>query len=309
MIITLTGDNSFALQVELKKLVDSFVQKNGAMGLEKIDTEEADYQKIYDALTSLPFLASKKLVVLRRPSASKEFTERIEALLKKLPETTDLVLVEPKFDKRSSIYKLLKKITDFKEFNELDENDLASWVAETAKSKSCEISLADARFLVERIGTNQQLLASELEKILLYDSKITRQNIELLSEPTMQSTIFELLDAAFAGNAKKAIKLYGEQRQMKVESQQIIAMLAWQLHILALIKTADERSPQQIASDAKLNPFVVRKSQNIARDLTLPRLKSQISNLLKLDVRLKTESIDADEAVKYYLLNLSKNSR
>src|SRR5262245_3457600 len=120
MIVCLTGANSFLLQSELNRLVQEFTDEHSDLGLEKIDGEEAEYDRIREALESLPFLASKKMVVLRSPSSTKEFTENAEKLLKELPETTDLIIVEPKLDKRLSYYKLLKKITDFKEFNEPD---------------------------------------------------------------------------------------------------------------------------------------------------------------------------------------------
>jgi len=113
-----------------------------------------------------------------------------------------------------------------------------------------------------------------------YQPEITRQTIDLLTEAAPQSTIFELLDAAFAGNAQRAMALYAEQRALKVEPQQIMAMIAWQLHVLAVIKTAGQRSADEIAKDAKLNPYVVRKSQNIARKLTLPELKKLVHNAL-----------------------------
>ena len=48
------------------------------MGLQRIDGEEVEYDAIREALESLPFLASKKLVVLRAPSANKEFVEKVE---------------------------------------------------------------------------------------------------------------------------------------------------------------------------------------------------------------------------------------
>ena len=82
-------------------------------------------------------------------------------------------------------------------------------------------------------------------------------------------------------------------------------MLAWQLHILALIKTAGNRSPESIASEAKVSPYTVKKSVGIARRLTLPQLKRLIAALLDIDRRSKTESLDADEALQNYLLQLS----
>ncbi len=150
------------------------------------------------------------------------------------------------------------------------------------------------------------MLASELEKLLLYDPIITRQTIDLLTDPTPQSTIFQLLEAAFAGNSKQAIKLYKEQRSMKVEPLQIIAMLSWQLNVLAIIKTAGDRSTQDIAKQAKINPYVVSKSQGIARKLSLDELKSLIKDLLEIDIASKRTNIDIDEALQLYILKLSR---
>ncbi|MGC1177308.1 MAG: hypothetical protein WA843_04520, partial [Candidatus Saccharimonadales bacterium] len=168
------------------------------------------------------------------------------------------------------------------------------------------LSTADARYLVERVGVNQQLVSNELEKLLLYDATISRKTIELLTDPAPQSTIFQLLEAAFAGNTKTVLKLYAEQRAQKVEPPQIIAMLAWQLHVLAIIKTAGDRSTDQIAQEARLNPFVVRKSQGIARSLSLADLKNLIADLLKIDIVTKRTTTDPDEALQHYLLKLAK---
>lgn len=304
MIITLTGANDYLRTSELEKLVAEYLAKHSDMGLERLDGEEVEFQSIYNALTSLAFLVPQKLVVLRSPSADKAWLDNAEKLLSDLPETTDVILVEPKLDKRTSYYKFLKAATDFREFGELDPGGLVNWLVDYANKEQGSLSSSDARFLVERVGTSQQLLKNELDKLLLYDPNVSREAIVLLTEPLPQSTIFELLDAAFAGNAKKALGLYAEQRALKVEPQQIIAMLAWQLHVLAIIKTAGERSVEQIAKEAKLNPFVVRKCVTIARKLTVPELKKLIQDALTLDIRLKSESIDADEALQLFILNM-----
>ena len=304
MIATLAGTNSFLLRHELNQRINAFVAEHGDMALEKLDGEEAAFDRLREALESLPFLAGRKLVVLRSPSANKEFAEKAVDLLQGVPETTDVIIVESKPDKRTAYYKFLKKSSDYHEYNELDETGLSKWLTQTAKDQGGTLSQADARFLVERVGPSQQLLSNELAKLLSYDAAITRKTIELLTEPTPASTIFELLDAALAGNTKRALELYAEQRAMKVEPQQIMAMLAWQLHILALVKTAGERDAAAIAKDARLNPFVIRKSQGIARRLSLSDIKRLIHEALALDIRLKSEPIDADEALLTLLTSL-----
>lgn len=304
MIITLTGDNKYALQRDQDQLIAAFLVEHDEFGVERVDGEDAEFGRISEALTSLPFLADKKLVVLRRPSANKQFVETAEHLLTNVPETTDVIIIEPKLDKRLSYYKLLKKITDFREFREPDVRELANWLVSEAKVQGATLKINDAQYLVERVGANQRALASDIQKLALYSPEITRQTIDLLTEATPQSTIFQLLEVAFAGNAQLTLQLYREQRAMKVEPPQIIAMLAWQLHVLALIKTAGDRSADAIAAEAKLSPFVVRKSQSIAQKLTLPQLKALIKDLLSIDTRSKRTTLDPDEALQNYLLCL-----
>ena len=293
------------MRAELNRRVQDFVKEHTDMGLEKLDAEEAEASRLVDAVQNLPFLASRKLVVLRNPGSNKEFAEKFEDLMPNIPDITDVIIYEPKLDKRSSYAKLLQKQTEFKSFDELGERELPAWLVAEAKSRGGSLSQADALYLLNRVGANQQLLTNELNKLLIYDPKITRETIDLLTELTPQSTIFQLLDAAFAGNTKRALEIYEDQRAQRVDPQAIIPMLAWQLQTLAVIKTAGQKPVEQIAAEAKLNPFVVRKSVGIANKLSLAQLKKLVHDLRVLDVKLKTSSIDADEALKFYLLNIT----
>lgn len=304
VIQTLSGENAFSLQLELHQLVVSFVAEYGDMALQQLDGEETNYDHMREALQSMPFLASKKLVVLRNPSAQKEFSDKAADLLEEVGDETDIIIVEPKLDKRSSYYKYLKAHTDFKEYHELDVSGLAQWLTRQAAAQQGTLSLSDARYLVERCGAHQQLLSSELQKLLLYDEHVTRSTIDLLTEPNPQSTIFQLLDALFAGNTKRATELYDEQRQLKVEPQQIIAMVAWQLHIVALVKAAGERTDAAIASAAKLSPFVVSKSRSIANKLSMQQIRKLVRMVLVIDTKSKSGAINADEALRNLLVAL-----
>ncbi|HEX5744069.1 MAG TPA: DNA polymerase III subunit delta [Candidatus Saccharimonadales bacterium] len=307
MITVLTGDNGFALERGLDELVAPYVAEHGDLGLERIDGRETDAGGVREAITNMPLLAARKMLVFKGLGANKQVVEQVEQLFDDIPETTDVVIVEPRFDKRLNYYKFLKKRADLREFNEPDAAGLARWLVEAAKESGGSISFGDARYLVERVGSSQQLLSSELEKLLLYDSKITRQTIDLLTDPAPQSTVFQLLEAAFAGDKRRALKLYADQRAQNVEPAQIIAMLAWQLHVLAVIKTAGERPADTIAKEAGINPFVVRKSQGIARNTTMARLKTLVNDLLRVDVGTKRTSADPDEALQHYLLKLAKS--
>jgi DNA polymerase-3 subunit delta len=304
MKVTLTGSNFYLLKKRLDELTGKFIKDHGELAIEKIDAEEAEPQAILDAVQSLPFLATRKMVLVRNGSANKPISGQIEQIIDSAGDTTDLIFYEPAPDKRSSYFKVLKSQTQLEEFNQPDERELARWLAAEAKKRGGQLTQADAGYLVERVGPNQQLLASELEKLIIYEPKITRANIDLLTEKTPQSKVFDLLDAAFAGDKEKALELYADQRAQKIEPQAIMAMVAWQLKLLALAKTGAGKSSQQIAKDAGLSPYPVMKAQNLARKIDDNKLQAMVSEALEIDEKGKTTALDLDEALKTYIVSL-----
>jgi DNA polymerase III subunit delta len=305
MVTTLTGSNSFLLQSELSARVQAFLREHGDMALERLDGEETTYDRMREAIESMPFLASKKLVVLRAPSSNKEFVEKAPQLLEGVTDTTDVLIYEPKLDKRTAYAKYLQKKTDFTEYKELDAPALARWLVDEAKQAGASLSQADAMFLVNRLGPQQQLLATEVHKLASASNKIDKTLITSLTEPVPQSSTFDLLEAAFTSDFKRTLILYEEQRKQNVEPQAIVGLLGWQLHVLAVCAWAgDNLSPQDVAKDAKLHPFVVQKSMSLARRIGKPQLRTHIERLTKLDEELKTSAVRADDAVQAYLLSL-----
>ena len=305
MITTLTGTNNFLIGQELSQITSKFAKQYGQLAVEKLDGEEVEFERLNEALTNLPFLIEKKLVVLRDPSKNKKFNENIEQIISSIPDSTEVIIVESKIDKRQNYYKVIKKRTQYGELNELDGVELAKWLDEKVKNLGGTISPIEAKYLINRLGTNQELLANELDKLLSYDKNITKETVDLLSEPSPQSSVFELLDAAFSSDRRRILELYEDQRQQGVEPQKIMAMIAWQLHVLAIIKAGGDKRADAVAKESKINPFVIRKSYTLAHKLSLFSLKKLIKQALTLDITLKSQKIDADEALKHFLLSLS----
>ena len=304
MIITLTGNNHYLLKRRLDELVDKFVMDHGELALEKIDAEEADGQAVLDAVQSLPFLSRRKLVVVRGAGTNKDLSGQIEQIIDSAGDSTDLIFYEPAPDKRTAYFKVLKSKTQLEEYTDLDVHGLARWLAEETKKQGGQLNPTDANYLVERVGNNQEQLANELDKLLIYDPNISRQNIDLLTVKTPQSKVFDLLDAAFGGNKKKALELYDEQRAQKVEPQAIMAMLAWQLDIIALAVLGKGKDAGTIAKDAGLSPYPVQKAQRLASSISQTKLKTMVDRALELDYKAKTTNLDLDEALKTYIVTL-----
>ncbi len=304
MVVSLVGENSFTLSRKLSGLVSDFVGKYGELAVEKFDGEEAAAEVIMESILALPFLSARKMVVVRNGGANKAFAERIEQILDSISESTDLILYEPQIDKRTVYFKVLKSKTKLEEFNQLDKKVLTKWLLEEAEKQNAKIGSAEADYLIERVGQNQQMLYNELSKLTLYNPLISKENIDLLTEPTPQSRVFDLLDAAFGGNKSRALELYEDQRAQRVEPQAILAMIAWQLQLLALVKSADGRSSSQIAKDTDMNPYPISKAASLAKKITDKELRRLVDEAYAIDLKSKTTALDLDEALKTYITTL-----
>lgn len=304
MKVALTGSNHYLLKKRLDEITNAFIAEQNELALERKDAEETDFQSVLDAVQSLPFLSERKMLVLRGAGNNKDISGQIEQIIDAAGDTSDLIFYEPNIDKRSSFFKVLKSKTQLEEFNEMDARSLAKWLAAEAKKQHGSLTQADAEYLVERVGTDQQQLANELDKLITYESKVSRANIDLLTEKTPQSKVFDLLDAAFAGDKELALELYQDQRAQKVEPQAIMAMIAWQLKLLALAKLGVGKNSQQIARDAGLSPYPVMKAQNLARKIDDNKFRQMVADALDIDEKGKTKNIDLDEALKTYIVTL-----
>lgn len=304
MIKTICGDNKFLVDEIIQTATNQFLKDNDELGMERVDGEAASFERIKESMLAQPFFSPRKLVIIRRPEANKQLVEELEHIIGSVPESTDVLLVVTKLDKRAKYAKFLQKNTEFIDCSQLDTRGLVDWLMKRAETNDASLNRADATTLVERVGTNQVILSSELDKLMLYNPKITKQMILNQTQATPQTTIFALLDAAFAGNKRKALAIYKEQRELKVEPLAMLGMIAWQLHVLLIVATAKDRGSSEIAKDAKVHPFVIQKSQKIMQRLNYAQLKELVAKALELDIKLKSQSISADDALQHFLLSV-----
>lgn len=305
MTTTLAGNNPFLLKQRLSELIDKFVKENGQLALERIDGIEVSSDGLMEAVQSLPFLTKRRMVVIDNLSQNKPAAEQAEQIISSVSPTTDVIFFEPEIDRRTAFFKVLKAQTKMEEYNRLDGAALVRWLVNEAKKRGAKLNQADAQYLVQRVGEGQLLLSNELEKLITRQADINRELIDLLVEPTPQSKVFELLDSAFAGQKARTIRLYEEQRAQKVEPQQIMAMIGWQLWLLGLASTSGGRGGQAVAGDAGLgSTFPADKAIRLTRKIGPLGVTDLTEKLYRIDMMAKTKPIDLDEALKNYLVNI-----
>ncbi|NBU34099.1 DNA polymerase III subunit delta [bacterium] len=304
MITTLTGSNAYELSNTLRSIKAVFTKQFGDFATESVDASELELRALLDIVSALPFLSTKRLVVMQGLAANKLASEHIQTIINNVSDQTDVYIVEPKLDKRSVLYKTLKKETDFKEFLQIDAYSAPQWLVTEAKNRGGELSNGDARYLVSRMGVEQTALSNQLDVLLLYNPKINRTAIDILTDKTPQSTVFELIEAAFSGNTRLALDLYEDQRAQNVEPLAIEALFVWQLHALLLVKAAGQA--KKPLNQLGISPYVAQKSAALVARRTLPQLKGYVAKLTAAEFALKTTAVNADETLKNFIIVLGQ---
>lgn len=307
MIYLYYGENTQERDVAIKKVLQEFIAVNGDMAVDVIDTESADLATIIDSVTTVPFLSPKRLVVLRYLSANKDAAAAVDMVLDRVADTTDVLFIEARLDARSVYAKTLKKrLTEVQSFDSVEGPMLQDWVMNSAKQLNGSINAASAQLLIDRVGSNQQLLHNELSKLVLVSADITDETIKEMTHISPHSSVFAMLDSIMQGSVSEASRLYYEQRVQGMEPQAILGMIAWQLHILAMIVVSKDQSVDSIATTTKLNPFVIRKNKAIAKNISRVQMVHLLDAAIESDMRIKTGKSRPDQEVHVLLLTLAE---
>jgi DNA polymerase III subunit delta len=90
------------------------------------------------------------------------------------------------------------------------DEDAMRWAVATAQAAETKLDPDAARELVDALGSDMMLIASELEKLLLYTSgrgRITLGDVETMVLAAKQRSLYELTDAISSRNTAKALAL------------------------------------------------------------------------------------------------------
>lgn len=299
MIVAFIGENGYAREQAAAEYIANFVAVNGSTAVDRFEADNIEYSKLTDSFSTIPFLSPRRLIVIRDLSVNKEIVNDFEKIINNLADTNDLVIIENHIDSRSKYFSNLKKLAEVKEYAQLEGAELIEWAISYTDSLGGVIDRQTAFALIDRVGTNHQLIVNELQKLVLYDLHVTRESVNSLTAFNPQSSIFNMLDSAFNGDISQALILYAEQRAQGMEPQALLGMIVWQLYVLSLVKSAgNELPPNEIASQAKISPFVVRKNLTICRRLSTTKIVNLLELTIKTDRKLKTTNTNPDSAVQ-----------
>jgi DNA polymerase-3 subunit delta len=165
---------------------------------------------VFDELHTLPFFSRRRLVVVEDadPFVTK-YRRELEAYIEHPSASGTLLLMVKQFAATTILYSLVEKSGLVIGCSAPRDAELATWLVRLARSRfDARLDPESARLLVDLVGPEAGILASELEKLAVYAGEsrnIGRDDIVKLVGAGRVETIWKTLDAATLGDGKASL--------------------------------------------------------------------------------------------------------
>ncbi len=285
-------------------------------GLEELNEsilENPATDAIIAAAETLPFLADKRLVVVREHPAlagRADADERLCGYLPRLPDSCILVfLCRGKADARKKLYKAIQKSGGAVSFSPMGDGELNAWICKgfAALGKQCEPRVAS--LLAFTVGNDTALMRGEMEKLAALCGEresVTEADVRAVATRSVECTVFEMVDAVVAGQEGRAFGLLRDMLTTGSDRLGILAMLLRQYRLLQHVKIMqfEKRTPQQIKQGLGIAPFAAERCIRQAAAYTGGEVRKAVDWCLDMEYQVKSGKANQEGALEAVMLRL-----
>lgn len=203
----IAGDDIY-LKTQAEKMIKDFFAEGGETDLETYTAPQMDYDKCLDALQTLSFLSSTKLIHIKdADKASAKFLEDL-ALFVSEGNLSGLVIILTfnKIDKRKKALKTLIGKGELVEVKTPYDNQVEQWVKYIAQQEKLKLDQEALSFLNFLVGPSLIEISKSIEKLkdVFGSEKIGRAQIGDLIAKSGEQDIFKICDMLGKGQITEA---------------------------------------------------------------------------------------------------------
>lgn len=173
--------------------------------------KDANWSDVVNACMRYPMFAEKQVVLLKEAQQMKDIDKLENYIERPLASTIFVVSYKEKpLDKRTKLYKTIKKDGEIFTSEKVRDYKLVEWVTDYVKSQDFTMSAKAIVLLAEHLGNDLNRIVNEVDKLTLNlgDRKtINEDDIEKYVGISKEYNAFELQDALSKKDLAKAIKI------------------------------------------------------------------------------------------------------
>ena len=285
-------------------------------GMEELNESVMDApatDAIIAACETLPFLAEKRLVIVKEHPAlagRADADERLISYIPNVPESAILVfLCRGKADARKKLYGAIKKANGIVSFAPLTDAELNAWIVKTFAGLGKTVSPQTASELSCTVGSDTALLRREIEKLAALAGDrdtVTEEDVHAVATRSVECTVFEMVDAVVAGQQGKAFGLLRDMLTTGSDRLGILAMLLRQFRLMQHIKIMqfEKLSPGDIKQRLGVAPFAAERCMRQASGYTGGQVKKAVQICLNAEYQVKSGGWNQEGALESAMLEI-----
>ena len=292
-VYVLYGNDQFLLDAHRKEIVSRTIgDADPQLSLSQFDAT-AELADVLNTLRTLPFLAARRVVIVRDADAFISANrEAMEEYLKAPSETAVLVLMVGSWPKGARLYKLVAEFGEAIECSLDQKASPARWLRQAAVQREKKLAPDAAELLIACKGNDLAALDGEVEKLSLYVGQretITVEDVSTLVISTAGVGAFDVTNAVSAGDSATALKALARAVTRRGEEFRVLGMIAWHLRKVLKVKRALEagRSAQQACRNARVFGNQ-REFVDMVRRRSMRRIEEDFRGMLRADLAMKT---------------------
>lgn len=308
----LFGEENYLKKYYEHKLKNAIVSDNmDMMNTNVFEGKSISIDTIINASNTLPFMCEKRLVLIKFSelfqNGRKEDSDKMKGYLADIPNSTCIIFIEENVDKRNKLYKTIQKEGYIAELKSPKESDLIVWIQKTFKKYNIDIETKIAIYMLRNVGTDMDLLEGEIQKLIAYKNNeniINQTDIDIVCTKSLETKIFDMLDAIGNKNLSIALNIYNNMIMSKEAPIKILIMIIRQFRLLIQVKYLLSKSYNNdyIAQRLNQNPFVVKGFLAQVKNFPQEILNQAFEDCLETDISIKTGLLSADIAVELLII-------
>ena len=267
--------------------------ERGPGGLETFDARQSDPAEIAGALSVLSFEPGTRYLLVDDAGAWKaaRLAPLVEALEELPPETVLVLIVRGK-----ALKQLCKAVEtaggEVREYAAPKPWKLPEWCAERARELGVQLDREAAKELVERVGSSQQRLSRELEKIAIAvhpSATVGPNDVEQFAAADNAPQAYDLADALVAGDLRETLALAEELEAHGERPGRLVFPVVRRLrevHRAAALLEAG-LPEQKVSESLKAPPWLAKKTVARAKKADTASLERALCVFAELEVTMR----------------------
>lgn len=271
---------------------------------------EDDSVKIRDTIEMLPMMSPRRLVIVRQAEAFKEKDwDILNPVIESPVDSTTLVLVADKIDKRKKSFKRLEEKAVVVELSRPYENQLGQWIEYIGAKHGLSVQPEAVALLRQLIGASLTELNNEILKLrdFLGERKVVESEdvLKVVSRSRVDS-VFELTNAIGRKDRATALQTLAHLLEQGQNEVGAVAMIARHLRILSVVRDGvKEGLPTgKLCVKAGIPQFFLKDYQSQARVGSDDKINRTVHALKDTDKALKSSPVSAHIWLENFIIKV-----